>query len=198
MNCQRLSFVLLLLLGISGSVLAQMPPRFEVGTILACVADCNDHPNWGWGGRGAFNLTSVFAVEGQVFDHHPSRDTSPSDPLSRADILTTFDLKATWRLERRYKFNLFGTAGPGFIRTTKQLDNGLAGTTYTRDTLPLIDLGGGAEFVPLRNVAIRVDFTHFTISNPCTTGSDYCFLPSFSSQLNGATTARAALMFRFR
>src|SRR5580693_2090603 len=99
MNCQRLSFVLLLLLGSSGSLPAQMPPRFEVGPILACVADCNDHPNWGWGGRGAFNLTSMFALEGQVFDHHPFRGTSPADPLSRADVLTTFDLKATWRLE---------------------------------------------------------------------------------------------------
>jgi len=193
MRLVQMSFGLLLLL--CASALAQQPPRFEAGPIVSCVGDCIDHPIWGWGARGTVNFTKVFAGEAQVISHNHFAhcDCGPTGP--KADIIATFNLKATWRLENRYKFNLFALAGPGIMNTNSAI--GLPGATITRQHLPLMDLGGGAEFVPVRNFVFRVDLTHFTFKDPCS-GDTYCYVPSFIEQSPlGATTAKASFMFRF-
>jgi hypothetical protein len=196
MSLKRLS-VVMLLLSTGSLAIAQQAPRFEAGPIVACVSDCNDHPNWGWGARGTVNLTNVFGGEAQIFEHQANHSIG-------TDLIGTFNLKATWRLESRYRFNLFALAGPGFVRT-----NALTGITTApfpqsqtvRTTQPLLDLGGGAEFVPFRQFAFRVDITHFTLRNPCNGSlgdpSD-CYLQSFPfAPPLGATTVKAGFMFRF-
>ena len=74
MSLKRLS-VVMLLLSTGSLAIAQQTPRFEAGPIVACVSDCNDHPNWGWSARGTVNLTNVFGGEAQIFEHQANRST---------------------------------------------------------------------------------------------------------------------------
>ena len=117
---------------------AQQPTRFEAGPILSCFSDCTNQPLWAWGVRGTVNVTGYLAGEAQIYRRQPQ--------FSSAAVVTTFNTKVTLRREYRYKFNLFAVAGPGFA---------------SRENLVLFDLGGGGEFVPVRNFAFRVDVTHF-------------------------------------
>jgi hypothetical protein len=60
--------------------------------------------------------------------------------------------------------NFFGVIGPGFLRRTVAVDNPapscISYALEKRVTTAMVDLGGGAEIVPARNLAIRFDVTH--------------------------------------
>jgi hypothetical protein len=164
--------------------LAQQPPRFEAGPVLSCISDCKDHPAWGWGGQATVNVTPNLAGEAQVFGRNQH--------FYSADIVTTFNAKVSLRLERQYKFNLFGIVGPGFL--SAEVDRGKITYTRNRESLALFNFGVGGEFVPVRNFALRVDVTHLTFADPCE-GDVYCSVSSFFNGLHG-NTAKLGFLFR--
>jgi len=110
-----------------------------------------DARGFAFGGRLVVNPHRSLGGEFQV-------SQSPSlDSMEGSGATVIAHLKAVARLEDRLKFNVFALAGPGWMHEHTVCCGGHL-SEDNRGSL-VWDLGGGVEFVPIRRVSVRTDFT---------------------------------------
>jgi hypothetical protein len=161
-------------------------PRFEVGPLFTCMRRSFDTScSRGVGGRGTYNVTKLFAVEFQG---------SHIDDFIFGSGATyaSGHLKATLRMEERFKVNAFGIFGPGFITFDRSVGKAPFAVSEKHFQAAAFNFGGGFEIVPTRWISARFDFTDFASETQC--------LDPFCDQT--ATEHRfdfkVGAMFRFR
>jgi Outer membrane protein beta-barrel domain len=150
-------FVIAVILSVTSSdmVWAQNVPWIEIGPIFSStpflIGFPSDARGFGFGGRLVLNPHANVAGEVQV-SKFPSLDT-----MEGSGVTAIAHLKVSARLENRLKFNVFALAGPGWMREHTVC----CGAHLSEDDRSSLvwDVGGGVEFVPIRHVSVRTDFT---------------------------------------
>ncbi|HEV8130376.1 MAG TPA: outer membrane beta-barrel protein [Acidobacteriota bacterium] len=131
----------------------------EVGFVFSATKFPNTEA--GVGGRFLHNYSSNFGFEfagtfypvNSTFRLHQELTNGVT---GSANVYTgTFNLKGTYRMERRQKVNFFGIVGPGFFVTDP--NPGKADWRFA------LVAGGGAEVIPHPNVAVRADFADLIV-----------------------------------
>ena len=147
------------------------PPRIEIGGVLSAAtqSDIGNYFHVGGGGRATVNVTKYLAGEAEA-------TRQPTDFLP-PEVHTFLAAKVTYRAEQRrwMKFaglNFFGVVGPAFVNRTVTVGDPnpppfcIRCTVLRRQTATMLDWGGGFEVVPARAVAVRLDVTHGSFSEP--------------------------------
>jgi hypothetical protein len=153
----RKALVLFFLASMIGYAKGEPLKRFEVGFIVGGFeygeaispndirAEC--------GGRFAFNLNQRIAFEYQmVFSRSDNYYDSSMQGSGHAKI-------SIWHSDKQL-INIFGIAGPGFIREQREYLGGLYDNLYKYRSIA-VDYGGGLEISPHKRFSIRLDLTDF-------------------------------------
>jgi hypothetical protein len=132
------------------------PPRWEAGPLISVItvgtAVSSREVQAGYGGRVTFNANRIVGFEyqmGYILGHYYESMVQGSGHV-----------KLTYRMEAKWKINIFGIIGPGFLRE-QQSYTGAIGHVINNYQSTAIDFGAGMEIVPHRHFLIRLDLTDF-------------------------------------
>jgi hypothetical protein len=144
-----------------------IPPRVEIGGILSAgtQSDIGNYFHVGGGGRATLNVTKYLAGEAEATRQPTDRYGPPPE------VHTFLAVKGTYRAEQRRwlhfaGLNFFGVGGPAFVNRSVYVPGGgcYKCAVLQRQTVSMLEWGGGFEVVPVRAVAIRFDLTHANFS----------------------------------
>ena len=138
----------------------KVPGNWEFGPLFSAMAISreglteNVRTEPGLGGYASYRFYGVFYLDGGVL-YFPS-SANPSGPHDGGTILQTLvGLKGGIR---RNHFGFFGKVRPGFNSYSDALASVTrSGTTYSRSTTFVLDLGGIVEFYPTEHSTLRIE-----------------------------------------